>query len=393
MMPRWKTLWLIATREWRSRRKAFAISTSILVTVVSGGLVAIGLASGGPDGPVTYRVGTVGPSVAVEALINTYAPPGFIAEVTVFSSVEEIERRMEDGELEFGIASESEVLSYPGRSKAMLQAISAALSDRQVRKHAEELGVSPADLNAMLDTEVTVREVVEPSESFSADSALAAASLFFTFMGILAYGQWVAFGVVEEKAGRVVEVVLSAVTPRQLLTAKIISIGLLGLSQLLIVGFLVLLLGGLIGIVDLPDATGGAFVIIIGWFLLGYAFYAAGYAASGALVRSAQDSSDAVGGFNLLLMIGYFTAVSSLIAERDNLAVQIASFVPITAPLTMPMRMVRGDVAWWEGGLAVGIMLIATYGMVRLGALVFRRGIIRVGKKLKWREILRRQGT
>ena len=72
---------------------------------------------------------------------------------------------------------------------------------------------------------------------------------------------------------------------------------------------------------------------------------------------------------------------------------QIASFVPITAPLTMPMRMVRGDVSWWEGGLAVGIMLIATYGMVRLGALVFRRGIIRVGTKLKWREILRRQGT
>ena len=225
----------------------------------------------------------------IEARINTYAPPGFRADVKAFSSVEEIERLMEEGELEFGIASATEILSYPGRSKAMLQAVSAALSDRQVRQQAEALGVNLADLNAILDTNVTVREVVEPSESFSADTALAAACLFFTFMGILAYGQLVAYGVVEEKAGRVVEVVLSAVTPRQLLTAKVVSIGLLGFSQLLIVGFLVLLLGGLLGIVDLPDATGGAFVIVVGWFLLGYAFYAAGYAASGALVRSARD--------------------------------------------------------------------------------------------------------
>ncbi len=388
-MSSWKTLWLVGSREWRSRRKAFAISTLILVLVVSGGLTAIGLTSGGSDGPVTYRIGSVGSTVAVEALINVYAPPGFRADVTAFSSVEEIERRMEEGELEFGIASDTEILSYPGRSKAMLQAISAALSDRQIRQQAEALGVATADLNTMLDTTVTVREVVEPAESFSADSALAAASLFLTFMGILAYGQWVAYGVVEEKAGRVVEVVLSAVTPRQLLTAKVVSIGLLGFSQLMIVGFLVLLLGGLLGVVDLPDATGGAFVIIVGWFLLGYAFYAAGYAASGALVRSAQDASDAVGGFNVLLMVGYFTAVSSLIAERDTLVTQIASFVPITAPLTMPMRMVRGDVGLWEGVAAVAIMLIATYGMIRLGARVFRRGIIRVGMKLKWREMVR----
>ena len=390
-MSSWKTLWLISSREWRSRRKAFLISTSILVVVVAGGLTAVGLFSDSSDGPVTYRIGTVGPTGAIEARINIYAPPGFVADVKAFDSVEEIERRMEEGELEFGIASAGEILSYPGRSKGMLQAILAALSDAQVRAQAEAQGVSLADLNAMLDTDVTVREVVDPSESFAADSALAGISLFFTFLGILAYGQWVAYGVVEEKGGRIVEVVLSAVTPRQLLTAKVVSIGLLGFAQLMIVGFIVLLFGGLLGIVDLPDATAGAFVIIVGWSLLGFAFYAAGYAASGALVRSARDASDAVGGFNLLLMIGYFIAVSSLTMERDTLLTQIASFVPPTAPLTMPMRMVRGDVAFWEGAIAVGIMLIATYGMIRLGARVFRTGIIRVGTKLKWREVLRPQ--
>ena len=67
----------------------------------------------------------------------------------------------------------------------------------------------------------------------------------------------------------------------------------------------------------------------------------------------------------------------------------IASFVPITAPLTMPMRMVRGDVGWLPGVLSVAVMLLATYGMIRLAAHVFRAGIIRVGVKLKWRETLR----
>ena len=147
-MSSWKTLWLISSREWRSRRKAFLISTSILVTVVAGGLTAIGLFSGGSDGPVTYRIGTVGPTVSIEARINIYAPPGFVAEVKAFTSVEEIERQMEEGELEFGIAGAGEILSYPGRSKAMLQAISAALSDEQVgalyrRATAWAVGVSP----------------------------------------------------------------------------------------------------------------------------------------------------------------------------------------------------------------------------------------------------------
>lgn len=388
-MSSWRTLGLIAAREWRSRRKAFAITTAILVTVVAGGLTAIGLFGQSGNSLVTYRVGIVNTSLDLENEINRYTPDGFVVQFRPFKTAERVEAEMEEGRLEFGIVGPAEILSYPGRSKAVLQAISAALSRRQIEARAAEMGLESDDLSALLETEVAVREVVGPAESFSADSALAAASLFFTFMGILAYGQWVAYGVVEEKGGRVVEVVLSAVTPRQLLTAKVVSIGLLGLLQLLIVGFLVLLLGGILGIVDLPDATGGAFVIIVGWFLLGYAFYAAGYAASGALVRSARDASDAVGGFNLLLMVGYFVAISSLTMERDTLATQIASFIPPTAPLTMPMRMVRGDVVWWEGALSVGIMLLATYGMIRLAARVFRSGIIRVGVKLKWREVLR----
>lgn len=388
-MSSWKTLWLIAVREWRSRRKAFLITTSILVTVVAGGLIAIGVFSGDGTGPVTYRVGVVDTTLDLEAEINRYAPDGFLVDLRPFVSAERIEQEMEDGKLEFGIVGDSEILSYPGRSKAMLQAISAALSRRQIEARAATMDLTSGDLAELLETEVGVREVVAPAESFEADSALAAVSLFFTFMGILAYGQWVAYGVVEEKGGRVMEVLLSAVTPRQLLSAKVVSIGLLGLGQLMIVGFLVLLIGGLLDIVELPDATGGAFVIIVGWFLLGYAFYAAGYAASGALVRSARDASDAVGGFNLLLMVGYFVAVSSLTMERDTLVVQIASFIPPTAPLTMPMRMVRGDVAWWEGATSVGVMLVATYWMMRLGAMVFRRGIIRAGVKLKWREVIR----
>ncbi len=387
-MSSWKTLWLIAVREWRSRRKAFLITTSILVTVVAGGLIAIGVFSGDGTGPVTYRVGVVDTTLDLEAEINRYAPDGFLVDLRPFVSAERIEQEMEDGKLEFGIVGDSEILSYPGRSKAMLQAISAALSRRQIEARAATMDLTSGDLAELLETEVEVREVVAPAESFEADSALAAVSLFFTFMGILAYGQWVAYGVVEEKGGRVMEVLLSAVTPRQLLSAKVVSIGLLGLGQLMIVGFLVLLIGGLLDIVELPDATGGAFVIIVGWFLLGYAFYAAGYAASGALVRSARDASDAVGGFNLLLMVGYFVAVSSLTMERDTLVIQIASFIPPTAPLTMPMRMVRGDVAWWEGATSVAVMLVATYWMMRLGAMVFRRGIIRAGVKLKWREVI-----
>ena len=105
-------------------------------------------------------------------------------------------------------------------------------------------------------------------------------------------------------------------------------------------------------------------------------------------VGSGLSRGHAVGGFNLLLMAGYFVAVISLAAERDTALLQIASFLPPTAPLTMPMRMVRGDVGVMAGVLSVSTMLLAIVGMVRLGGAVFRTGIIRAGKKMKWREAL-----
>jgi ABC-2 type transport system permease protein len=208
------------------------------------------------------------------------------------------------------------------------------------------------------------------------------------FMGILAYGQWVAYGVVEEKAGRIIEVVLSAVSPRRLLAAKVTTIGLMGLGQMMLIGLVVLVIGGLMDVVSLPAATFGAFFAVVLWFLLGYAFYASGYAASGALVRATRDASDAVGGFNLLLMFGYFTAIAHIEAG-DTVILKVASFLPPWAPMTMPVRMVRGFAAWWEVVAAALIMLIATYAMIRLAARVYVGGIIRVGSKVKWREAYR----
>ena len=204
------------------------------------------------------------------------------------------------------------------------------------------------------------------------------------------FGQFVLMGVMEEKQNRVVEVVLSRVTPTQVLTGKIIGVGLLGIIQVLILGGAAL---GVFTVIDLADVDLSALGLeIIGvvlfWYLLGYTFYSVMYGALGATVSRQEDMQGAVLVPVMLIVPGFF--FGQIAAESpDALLARIGSLVPMWSPMVMPVRAAVSDVPIWEVVLAIGIVVVSVYGLVRLGGRIYTGAILNLGSKVRLRDAWR----
>lgn len=217
---------------------------------------------------------------------------------------------------------------------------------------------------------------LDPSE---ADEALGFLGVIIMFMAIVMTGQVLLIGVAEEKNSRVAEVVLGAMRPRLLLLGKVISIGLIGLFEVLLTGALVLFVGGRLDTIELPAATGGAIGIVVLWFLLGFGFYATVYAAAGSLVARHQNAANAAGPINIVVMVGYFIGVISS-SHGDNAVLKIASLTPPLAPTTMPLRMIQGNVEIWEIVVSISLLVLAAYGMILVAERVYSGALLMSGK-------------
>lgn len=219
-----------------------------------------------------------------------------------------------------------------------------------------------------------------------ADRLISSLGVVILFLTLVVTGQVIAEGVAEEKRSRVVEVVLGTVAPRHLLAGKAAAIGLIGLTEVLLLVGAVVAAGVTLDAFPLPRATPGALAAVVGWFLLGLAFYAAMYGAAGALVAPYENSANATFPVTLTLMVGYFVGLS--VRPNGSLLVRVLSLLPPTAPLTMPLRITFGDAAAWEIALSAVLTGAAAYGMIRLGARLYAGALMR-GGRVGWREAWR----
>ena len=214
---------------------------------------------------------------------------------------------------------------------------------------------------------------------------------FFTvvvlFLAIIFTGQVIMEGVAEEKRSRVVEVVLGTMEPRHLLIGKVMAIGVIGLTEILVAVCVVAGAGQVLGVFELPRATTMGLAAVAVWFVLGYALFSALYAAAGAMVAPHENVANAAIPLNLGLAIPYVTAVMG-IAKGDTTLLRLLSIFPLTSPLTMPLRAVRGFAAPWEIGLAAVLALVSAYFLLRIAGRLYSGAIMR-GGKVKWREAWR----
>jgi ABC-2 type transport system permease protein len=229
---------------------------------------------------------------------------------------------------------------------------------------------------------------------------ISTALIVLIFMAIITYGTWVAMSVAEEKGSRVMELMLNAATPIQMLAGKVVGNGGAGLLQYglilsaVVVGLLAqepihrLLLGdngsGL-GFGGLSPAVFGAFIVLFG---CGFVLYSLLYAALGSLVSRQEDVQSATSPLMMLTMTGYLLSVFGLQAIDEGW-VKILSFVPFFSPYLMLGRVSVGHVEPWEFFLAVGISLASIVVALVVAARIYSAGVLLYGQRVGVRQVLR----
>jgi ABC-2 type transport system permease protein len=231
---------------------------------------------------------------------------------------------------------------------------------------------------------------LHPPEKKSTDAEvlIAYAGSIVLLASLAFYGQWVISGVVEEKNNRVVEIILSTVQPRHLLAGKVIGIGLLGFAQLALVGGLAAALL-FAGVFDAPAELGGDVALVIPWFALGFALYAVAYATAGALASGQENAETAGQPVTYTLLAVYFVGYAALASAPDGALANVLTIVPVSAPLVLPARAALVGVPVWEHALALALVLVSIYVLVRLSGRVYGHGLLhggpRLGLRAAWR--------
>ena len=245
---------------------------------------------------------------------------------------------------------------------------------------------SSLDADARPALQVVTVEPVDPDRD--AKAGIAFFAILILYGQLLTYGYWVAAGVVEEKSSRVIEVLLATIRPKDLLAGKLIGIGLLGLGQLLIIAALGLALAAVTGAVDVDGALISAVALSVFWFVLGYAFYSAAFAVAGAMVPRQEELQSSTTPLTLLILISLFLGFA-VNANPEGTLAHVCAFIPTTAPVTMPGRIVLGAAPAWEIVASIAVMVLSTLGADPARRADLRRGGARTGTAVKLRDALR----
>ena len=294
--------------------------------------------------------------------------------------------------------------SSPTNTTSLL--ISQAASAIAIGDRLERAGISAgegAEIFAPADFTNTPADPddAQNEDDFGGALMLAYVVVILTFMAILTYGQWVAQSVAEEKSGRVMELLITAATPRQLLTGKVLGTGAAGLTQYVVL--IAAVAGGLVlngPINDLLGVSGGAqgfelptidpvwLVAFTAFFLLGFALYSTLYAAGGSMVSRIEDVQQAVGPLIYLALAGYFIAFAGL-NDPDASWMAIASLVPFFSPYLMPARMLLGNPAPWEVIAALVILGLTLALAIWVASRIYSAGVLLYGQRVGFRTVLR----
>lgn len=244
---------------------------------------------------------------------------------------------------------------------------------------------------------------------------------YLLMMFVMIYGTSVMRSVIEEKTSRIIEVIVSSVKPFQLMMGKIIGNASAGLLQFIIWGILFLILSTVLSVVFgmnfiemqstkvspeqikvMTEATVGKgeiilqeffrlpllklFLLFIFYFLGGYALYSSLFAAVGAAVDNETDTQQFMMPIMLPLILAVYVGFATVIENPHGPISIIFSYIPLTSPIVMLMRVPFG-VAWWEIVLSMLLLVLTFLFVVWLAAKIYRVGILSYGKKPSYKDL------
>lgn len=213
---------------------------------------------------------------------------------------------------------------------------------------------------------------------------------FFLIMTVFTSSGYLLQSVAEEKESRVIEIVVSSILPMELMAGKVIGLGALGLTQVLV--WLISAAGFSGGAVALL-AVVGAFSLPLRAMLLGAVYYALGYtlyailmAGVGALGTTMRESQQLAGIFSFFAAVPYMLS-GILFASPNMLIARILSFFPLTAPTMMMLRLPMAEVPWIDVVGSIAVLVISLPAALWAGGKLFRVGLLIYGKRPTLKEI------
>lgn len=413
----------VARREYlvRVRGRAFVITTALLAVAIIGvTLIPTILAAAGVADPpavaVVVEADDLQPDAARAAIEGALATPGTEADQPQVVLQEDAAAaadavragkydalltitRSADGELAY------EYLGSASPTNETRVGVFEGAEDISIADRLSRQGVPPDEQDELFTPPAFEAIPIDPDdprdeEDFGGAFILAYAIVILTFMGILTYGNWVAQSVAEEKSNRVMELLITAATPQQLLIGKVIGTCAAGLTQYLVVVVAAAIgyfgsgpIAAAVGVtgqapISLPDLDPSMIVSFGAFFLLGFLLYATLYAAAGSMVSRVEDAQQAAGPLIFLAIAGYFAAFTGL-NEPDAQWVTVLSVIPFFSPYLMPARMLLTSPSAGEVALALVLLVLTVAVALAIAARIYSAGVLLYGQRVGLRSVWR----
>lgn len=380
---------LVAGREFRTQVRSRSFAIGLIVTLVLFG--GIGLLTSFIAGQTSsHTVGLTAETAPLRAELEQLAAT---QDTTLkISDTDDATGRAAvlAGDLDVlftGRAGAYELVGRDTVNSSVQTIVAATLQNHALTTELRKGGVDPAQLAA--GSKITTA-TLEPADSNRGEQlGLAIVGTVLLFFSLSGYGQLVATGVVEEKQSRVVELLLATIKPWQLLGGKILGLGAVGLLQLVILGVIAVVGASVAGLLTVPGAAIGMFVMVIVWYLLGFFLFAALYAAVGSTVSRQEELSTVVAPMIFVLIIPFILTVNLLPNNPRSELAAVLSFIPFFSQTIMPARYALGVASLWEVLIAALITLVAIAVVVRVAGRIYQNSILRTGARVSLREALR----
>ena len=389
---------LVAAREIqeRLRGKVFRVGTLLILVVVAGAIIIPKLDSGNGSGSNSAVVGVVGslPALQHAAVEAGGRSVGIDLHLVQEPSKAAAERAVRSGRLDLAIVGGREIiistpLSSTNTSNGA-QVAEAAAEELGAADAFQAAGVSPAQAAEVAAAKAIPVRGLQPGTPAKKTNGTSVIGLILIFVMLTQYNTWILIGVMEEKSTRVVEVLLAALRPVQLLAGKVLGIGAVAFAQAALIVVFALVLAEAVG----SNLVHGNSPLDIGatlvWLVLGYAFYCWVYAAAGSMAERQDQVQSLAFPLTIPILIGYIYSIITVSTANPSLFFKVLGYVPLTAPFVMPTLVGLGDVTWWEFIASALVSIGGTVLVAQLAAGIYRRAILRTGRRVRYREVLTR---
>jgi ABC-2 type transport system permease protein len=410
-------LWPIVRREYleRVRSKAFVIGTIVGPVIMAGLMILPGALMARQRGK-PLRIAVVDASGSLRQVIEaalTRHKKGeegrFVVEEPGSGAMEEVRERLRkrvlDGSLDGYLYLPPDVIDsssaeYSGKNVSNIMDLGTldhVVRETIVHQRLTGVGLAADRIDGLLKS-VDVKKIrlsaAGDREDRGASFILSMMLLMVIYASLAVWGAALMNGVIEEKTSRVVEVIVSSVSPSRLFGGKLLGVGGAGLTQFLvwaIVAAAISLVGGraaAAGGVPMPEIPPHVLAFFVVYFLLGYFLYGSLYAGVGAAVNSQQEAQSLVFPVMMPLILGVML-FPVVLGSPDSAMSTTLSLIPFWTPLLMFLRISAVTPPTWQIVLSIVLMLLSIFAANWVASRIYRIGILMYGKRPTFPELMK----